>query len=189
MKYSGVGLLLLCLASSPLQAREIAGLDVPEQLTIGPDKVILTLNGAGVRSKFFIKVYVGALYLPEKSAEAARILTMPGPKRIAMHFLAKQVSAEKITSGWNQGFANNNPPGEFETLKDRLADFNSLFGDSGKDDVIQLDWVPGSGTVVRLNDEVKGIIPGEDFYRALLRVWLGAAPADKDLKQAMLGQD
>ena len=188
MYYSGIGSLQLCLASFALQAREIAGVDIPEQLTVGPDTAMLKLNGAGVRTRLFIKVYVGALYLPEKGTDAARILPMRGAKRIAMHVLVKQVSGEKLTRGWNGGFANNNLPAEREVLKGRLADFNRLFGDSHKGDVIQLDWMPGSGTVVRLNEEVKGTIPGEDSYRALLRVWLGEAPADDKLKQAMLGK-
>jgi hypothetical protein len=31
-------------------------------------------------------------------------------------------------------------------------------------------------------------IPGEDFYAALLKIWLGEKPVDADLKKAMLGQ-
>jgi len=31
------------------------------------------------------------------------------------------------------------------------------------------------------------VIPGEDFNRALLRIWLGDRPADGDLKRGMLG--
>jgi hypothetical protein len=31
-------------------------------------------------------------------------------------------------------------------------------------------------------------IPGEDFYRALLRIWLGEKPVQDDLKQALLGK-
>jgi hypothetical protein len=31
-------------------------------------------------------------------------------------------------------------------------------------------------------------IPGEDLYRALLRIWLGDKPVDGDLKKGMLGQ-
>ena len=30
----------------------------------------LQLNGAGIRKKFFVSVYVGALYLPEKTGVA-----------------------------------------------------------------------------------------------------------------------
>jgi hypothetical protein len=31
-------------------------------------------------------------------------------------------------------------------------------------------------------------IPGEDFYTALLRVWLGEDPAQGNLKEALLGK-
>jgi len=30
-------------------------------------------------------------------------------------------------------------------------------------------------------------IPGEDFYRALLRIWLGDNPVQEDLKKALRG--
>jgi hypothetical protein len=30
-------------------------------------------------------------------------------------------------------------------------------------------------------------IPGEDFYRALLRIWVGPRPVQEDLKKALLG--
>jgi hypothetical protein len=56
-------------------------------------------------------------------------------------------------------------------------------------DVIALDWVPGTGTRILLNGEPRGKpITGEDFYRALLRIWLGDDPVSKDLKKALLGQ-
>jgi hypothetical protein len=31
-------------------------------------------------------------------------------------------------------------------------------------------------------------IAGDDFYRGLLRIWLGDKPVDADLKKGMLGQ-
>jgi hypothetical protein len=40
-----------------------------------------------------------------------------------------------------------------------------------------------------LNGAARGKpIQGEDFYRALMRIWLGDKPVDGDLKQGMLGQ-
>ena len=54
-------------------------------------------------------------------------------------------------------------------------------------EVILLDFVPGSGTRVVVSSDTKGMIPGEDFNRALLRIWLGENPADSSLKRAMLG--
>ena len=58
-----------------------------------------------------------------------------------------------------------------------------------KGDVITFDWLPDGGTLVFLNGEVRGNpIPGDDVYRALLRVWLGDRPTSGGLKRALLGQ-
>jgi hypothetical protein len=56
-------------------------------------------------------------------------------------------------------------------------------------DVITFDWLPDGGTFVALNGEARGHpIPGDDVYRALLRVWLGDRPTSGGLKDALLGQ-
>jgi len=54
-------------------------------------------------------------------------------------------------------------------------------------DVIYIDFLPGTGTRITVNGGVRGVIPGDDFSRALLRIWLGDHPADGDLKKGMLG--
>jgi len=49
--------------------------------------------------------------------------------------------------------------------------------------------VPGTGTRVLVDGAPKGKpIAGDDFYRGLLRIWLGDKPVDADLKKGMLGQ-
>lgn len=63
--------LLLCLLSVHSMARDVKGVNIAESVTLGGET--LGLNGAGVRSKFFISVYVGASYLPGK----AMIFTRP----------------------------------------------------------------------------------------------------------------
>ena len=51
-----------------------------------------------------------------------------------------------------------------------------------------ITWVPGTGTRVILDGKEAGApIAGEDFYRALLRVWLGPRPVQNNLKKALLG--
>ena len=52
---------------------------------------------------------------------------------------------------------------------------------------INLDWT-GAETRVLIQDQPVGQpIAGQDFYRALLRVWLGDKPVQDDLKKALLG--
>ncbi len=74
-----------------------------------------------------------------------------------------------------------------QSLQQRLNDFNHLFRTVARGDVIVLDYVPGKGTSVSINNELQGTVPGHDFNQALLKVWLGDEPADDDLKEAMLG--
>ncbi len=187
-RFSCVSLFILSmLLVIPVSAKELAGVVIPEQVT--PEQGIdpLTLNGAGIRSKFFVKVYVGALYLPGKQTAVEKILAMPGAKRVSMHVLYDEVSKEKLVSGWNDGFENNNSSEELARLKERLNNFNDLFTTIKRGDLVNIDYLPGKGTRVQINNVSKGIIAGDDFYQAVLKVWLGEQPADSSLKQGMLG--
>ena len=48
--------------------------------------------------------------------------------------------------------------------------------------------MPDTGTRITVNGQPKGAsIPGEDFYAAVLRIWLGDKPVDADLKKGLLG--
>ena len=181
----------LCLALflhalvEPASGREIAGVAVPESVTI--KNKLLVLNGAGIRKKFIIKVYVGSLYLTVKRSSVKEILDDPGAKRIVMNFLYKEVSADTLVEGWNEGFAENNSSQELLPLQDRIRQFNTFFSTVRKDDEIRLDYLPEEGTQVWINDTLKGSVPGEDFSRALLKIWLVPNPPDIKLKEAMLG--
>ena len=54
-------------------------------------------------------------------------------------------------------------------------------------DRASLDWT-GAATQLVVNGKPAGKpIAGEDFYRALLRIWLGDKPVQNDLKKSLLG--
>ncbi|KPK28285.1 MAG: hypothetical protein AMJ61_02935 [Desulfobacterales bacterium SG8_35_2] len=177
---------VLLLGTQSIKAREIGGIAVPESVTI--NNKLLVLNGAGIRKKLFMKIYVGALYLTVKQSNVSQILADPRAKRITMSFLYKEVSAERQVEGWNKGFRDNNSAEELEKLQDRINQFNLLFTVVRRGDVIRLDYMPEEGTHVWINDTLRGTIPGEDFYQALLKIWLGPKPAEEELKDAMLGK-
>ena len=183
-----VSVLFLLITSQTAAALEVAGVMVPEKVVIGDSSKQLVLNGAGIRKKLFFKVYVGALYLPGKQSTVSAILSDPGPKRITMHFLYKEVSTEKLVNGWNEGFAGNNSADAVKSLQDRINRFNRLFRTVKKGDVIRLDYLPDEGTQVWINDQQTGMVEGADFNQALLKIWLGPKPADDGLKKAWLGK-
>ena len=40
-----------------------------------------------------------------------------------------------------------------------------------------------------MNGKVMGLVEGDDFFTAILKIWLGEEPSDSDLKEAMLGTE
>jgi hypothetical protein len=171
-------------------AAEVGGIKLDDRTRITPGGPELVLNGAGVRKRLVFSVYVGALYLPEKKTAAADVLALPGPKRVVITML-RDLSAQQFTEALSEGLRNNSSPAEQEAVKSRM---DALFGmmnalkETKKGDVLLLDYLPDSGTQVSVNGQPQGKpIAGEDFQRALLRIWLGDKPADAELKKAMLG--
>ena len=178
--------LMLLLWALPASSLEVAGVNVADKAKVGAGELLL--NGAGIRTRAIFKVYVGALYLTEKKAAAADALAQKGAKRVALTML-RDLSAQQLNEAFENGIHANSSAAEVETLKPRIAELLSLFTDAKKGDVILLDFLPESGAAVSVNGAMRGKpIPGEDFYRALLRIWLGDKPVDGDLKKGMLGQ-
>lgn len=185
----GVLGLICLLLIFPLNAAEIAKVTIPDQITQDGSGEALVLNGAGIRYKFIFKIYIGALYLPQQIAVADEIINSNGPKRILMHFLYDKVEKQDLENAWREGFSANHDQAVMDQLEQRINRFSALFADVVKGDVIWLDNIPGAGTRVYFNGEMKDTIPGDDFFPALLRIWIGSDPVTTALKRAMLGQE
>jgi hypothetical protein len=183
-----VGLLTLSITISVANAAEIAGVKLEDKIRVGSQEVVL--NGAGVRTRAFFKVYVGGLYLAEKKSAPAEVLALKGAKRVSMTLL-RDLSAEQLSEALGDGVRNNHTEIEMEALKPRVDELLAIIktiGAAKAGNLIALDFLPESGTRLSLNGEAKGnAIAGEDFYRALLKIWLGDKPVDSDLKKGMLG--
>ena len=183
--------LVLCLmfCSQVALGAEIAGVRVEERATLGAAE--LRLNGAGIRTRIVFKVYVGALYLPEKKSTAAEVLALKGAKRVSMTML-RDLGAKQLTDALEDGIRANHSAAELAALKERVDELVAVMNEIGsakERTVITLDFLPDSGTRITVDGAARGKpIPGEDFYAALLRIWLGDKPVDADLKKAMLGQ-
>ena len=172
-------------------ALEIEGVKVDDQITLGKGGPKLVLNGAGVRHRMMmINVYVGALYVTAKKTSAEDVLADPGPKRVAMHILIDELTAKELIASLNNALAANHIPAELALIESRIQDLNRMMNSVGvikKGGVVLLDYLPGIGTRISVNGAEKITIKGEDFFNAMLRIWIGAKPVDGRLRDAMLG--
>jgi hypothetical protein len=176
---------IVLLMGLPSYAKEIAGVMVNDTLQTA-DGATLQLNGAGIRKKLFMDIYIAQLYMEKPSATVSEVLADKGRKRIVMHFLYSEVGKDKLVEVWNDGFKDNNSAGDLAKLQERINQFNGFFVDVKKNDVIVLDYNPATGTTVTIKGQEKGVIGGGDFNEALLKIWLGEKPADGDLKDKLL---
>jgi hypothetical protein len=189
MKKIGIVVLAALLVGVFLVAKELEGVTLPDQATVGSST--LALNGMGVRIKkvafISVKVYVAGLYLPQKSTDPGKILSADEPKQLVMHFLYKNVEKAKLLEGWNDGFKNNSGA-SLDALKARIEKFNGFWTDMKTGDKAVLTYIPGTGTKVEIKGKEMGVIEGKDFAEALFAIWLGPKPPNEELKKGLLGQ-
>ena len=178
-------ILLLFLLAVPAFAAEVAGVKIEDTSRVGNAELALT--GAGLRKRAFFQVYAMGLYVADRKADP---VTQPGAKRIAIHML-RDVGADTFTAALVDCMRPNHDEATMKALEPRVARLGAILGEmkeAKKGMVILLDLVPGAGTQVSVDGKPSGKpIEGEDFYRALLRIWLGEKPVQDDLKKALLG--
>ena len=151
----------------------------------------LQLNGTGLRALRIFKAYAAALYLPQRASSADAVVSQAGAKRLQIRMLWGVPVAEFIKA-FDVGVKRNHPPEVQAQLAERVARFDALLTPLGKiasGDTVNLDFQPGQGLVFSHNGRSVGAaIPGEDFYAALLRVFIGEQVSDDKLRAGLLGQ-
>jgi hypothetical protein len=182
-----IPLVLIFIIMSPVShAREIEGINMPESLEVGKSKLIL--NGAGVRSKFFMDLYVGGLYLQNKSNNPKEIIEADEPMAIRLHIISSLITSKKMENATREGFENATE-GNIEPIKSQIEKFISVFQEKiDEDDIFDMIYSPGKGVEVYKNGESKSTIEGLAFKQALFGIWLSDKPAQKSLKEEMLGK-
>jgi hypothetical protein len=187
-RWLGALLLALTALAAGAQPAELEGVKLEPTAQVGG--AALQLNGAGLRTRAIFKVYVAALYVPQKANSAAALLAQKGPRRVAITML-RNVDADTFAGALSEGLRNNHSEAQMMAMKTQVDALTANFkaaGEARKGDVIHLEFVPDSGTRLTVNGQPRGnAIAGEEFFGALLRVWLGDKPVDGDLKKGLLG--
>lgn len=162
----------------------LAGVTLPDTADVAGKT--LTLNGMGLRSRMMFKVYVGGLYLEQKTRDAHAIIQADAPKRMTLHFL-RSVSRDQMVDAYTDAFAGNAPDAQ-KTLKAEIGQLLAAFEPVNEGDQMLFTYVPGTGTTLTIKGKDKVTIAGLPFGRAMFAAWLGPEPPSADLKKGLLGQ-
>lgn len=175
-------------ATAPAQPVDVEGVKFEPTVQVGGAP--LQLNGAGVRTRFFIKVYAAGLYVPQKANSSAALLGQKGPRRVAIGML-RDVDADTFAASLNEGLKANLSEQQLAGFKAQIDALNAnmkAVGEAKKGDLIHFEFTPEAGTRLIVNGQPRGsAIAGEDFFEAVLRIWIGEKPADAGLKKGLLG--
>ena len=164
-------------------AREVA--DMPLEQAVTVNNQALKLNGYGIRKKFFVKVYIGALYAGKRLATVKEVLNDRGDKLIRMKFLHSRVDKEKITAAFAEGFINNAP---HVVSRGEGRRFLALFTDDFvRGDTVDLQLGADGTVTASLNGKVLGSVKSGRLVNGILAIYFGERPADEGLKKGMLG--
>ena len=182
-------LLALSLVLPPAVGAELEGMRYDDTIRVAGTKLLL--NGLGVRAVAVFKGYVAGLYLAKKETDAEAVFAQPGAKRIAVRMLVA-IDSALLAKTFNDGLKKNYRDEELAALKPRMDAFDAVvrgIGGVKKGDAIDLEFVPARGTQVLVNGAPRGdAIAGEDFYVALLKMFIGERAVDKNLRAALLGK-
>lgn len=165
----------------------IEGVNFPKEIKKGD--TTLVLNGGGVRTFLFIKVYVGAIYLPEKSTNPDHIIEADEPQIIRLHAVSRAYTSARMASTVRDQFEKSNKgntapfQSRLDIMLEKLANEDIQVGD-----MLDIAYTPEEGLNFYKNGKSVNIqITGLDFKQALWRDWLSDSPADESLKKGMLG--
>lgn len=184
-----LGAACLCgFLAQPALAVDVGGVKLDETVQLANRE--LKLNGAGVRYKVIFKVYTIALYLPEKKTQLADILALPGPRRLEIVML-RDITSDELGQAFMQGLNRSSDQADRTRLLSQTMQFGAMFEmvpGLKKGDILTVDWLPDEGTLCKLNGKQVGDkVPELAFYNALLKIWIGAHPADTQLRAHLLG--
>ena len=184
MRKLAVALSFLLLSSQAF-ALDVAGVNVSPIVVV--HQKTLTLNGAGIRKKFFFKIYVGSLYTERKVTSTAQLLADPGEKLVRMNFVYKKVDRGDIVKAFAEGLENNSPA--VARSAEAKAFLSWFTDDFVAGDTVDISLAPDGTVAASQNGKALGTVRSPALAQGVLLIWFGEKPADADLKKGMLGSE
>jgi hypothetical protein len=166
---------------------EIEGVAIPDKIKVSEAE--LTLQGAGVRSKYFFDLYVCSFFAVKSYATGPEAANDNAPMSMRLNIISSMITSEKMAESTREGFEKS-LDGKMTALKADFERFISLFHDEIKvGDVFHFYYLPIKGLIVYKNNQELALFESVEFKNALFGIWLGDDPADDDLREELIGNE
>jgi hypothetical protein len=175
---------IFCPATGGARAAELAGVQMPNQMTV--DNAQLTLNGLALRtaSLLHFHVYVVGLYLDRPSQDPQAIIESPQVKLLHFVFL-RDVDATKSRRSWQKSLARN-CQAPCSLSPSEVAQFLSHVPAMRKGDTADVLFTP-RGVDFAVNGHSLGWVTDPTFARVILMGFVGPQASPTGVRQGILG--
>lgn len=154
----------------------------------------LVKNGAGSRTKYFMKVYWATLYVPQelKGAGDTQIIEADQPMAIDLYITSGMVTKDKFVSSIADAFDQSAKAGYACSDKQNFINlFNGVTIAEG--DTVSNRYVPGKGMSVYHNpkggaQKLLGTLNSLQTKKAFWGMFLSSKPIQGSLKSNLLGK-
>lgn len=179
------GVIVVLFAAQASASSSIAGVTVPDILQY--DGKTMVHNGSGIRKKFFMKLYVGSLYLSKKSNDVAEILASEDTMAIRLVLISNKVTVANMKQSMLKGL-NRATNGDLASIQTEVDQILAAFEKGvAVNDIFDIIHVAGDGLHILKNSELILTVRSPVFKEAVFKMWLSKAALDARLRTGLLG--
>ncbi len=161
---AGLPLAVLAALSALAPAR---ALPVPGMLQVGAQS--LALASCATRNTLWIHHYAAALYVPPRAAPAAALEDPKQAKALQVEILNKAFLPRQMPKRWQHTLQS-------ELDRASLGSIEAAWRSLGAGDRVTIQYAPGPGVSLKVNDRVVAATPTHRLVDALLRTWAEDEP-------------
>lgn len=170
---------------------DVAGVKMEDSLSIYNNTLLL--NGAGVVAAGKTQLYVVKIYSKKKFASVDQLIQSPGPKRLVITAMAKELDTAPIMKLFNRNVESQADKNDMAKLVPGLMSLGKIFGTYKAikpGESLIFDWAPYAGLVMYMDGKLLGEpFKEQEFFRAAMSIWMGESPIEPKLRDALLGKE
>lgn len=165
---------------------KLAGIELPQKINL--NKVDLFLNGAAIRSKFFMQTYIISFYTATSIKDDRIAIESNIERSLRMQIITPLATSKAVSENIQSGMKDSLGSLYYQQ-KDLIEDLRKVIENSGVQykDTIDIYYTSDSELKLYKNyQEIYSNKSGKLFAETILSMYFGKKPKDNKIKEALL---